>query len=272
MRKLILSILVLTLLNCFAVGETLYCYSGDSIIAAELSAEIIETDSRLDALDALLEGGAALLTEQELIESLQGYTELDVTTDIRLLSVLGQGRLYVVCSAETAGEMRTLSDLSDYLAENEYALSVMRCFEASVEDYASMVLMDTLALDSEMFVDDPDKWDCVSNGQYILVVDEEKAIELQQSGCVVLGALTEERTKAFPVLPCAAECGLPAVRGSVYALYARTENDGGDLAQAKLTQETLDALHLSAPDPDIALETEISRYVDYMTAEGLFFY
>ncbi len=272
MKKLILSLLVLAMLSCFAMGETLYCYSGDATFASELSSEIVEMDSRLDVVDALLEGGVALLTEQELIESLQGYTELDVTTDILLLRTLGQGTLYVVCSAETAGEMGSLSDLIEYLEANEYALSIMRCFEASNADYASMVLMDALPLDSEMFVDEQDKLDCVTDGPYILVVDEEKAIELQQNGCVVLGALTEERTDAFPSLPCAGECSLPAVRGMLYALYTISGEEGGTLAQAELTQETLKALHLTAPAPDISLETEISRYVDYMTAEGLFFY
>ena len=184
MKKLLLPLLILALVSFYAVGETLYCASEDAVFAADFSSEIVETDSRLDALDALTNGGAALLTQQELIEALQGYSEVDVTTDIQLIRPLGQGALYVVCSAETAGDMRTLGDLVSYLSENEYALAIMRCFEASNADYASMVLMDTLALDSEMFVDEQDKWDCVCDGPYVLVAEESKALELQESGCV----------------------------------------------------------------------------------------
>ena len=272
MKKLLLPLLILALVSFCAVGETLYCASEDAVFAAELSSEIVETDSRLDALDALTNGGAALLTQQELIEALQGYSEVDVTTDIQLIRLLGQGALYVVCSAETAGDMRTLGDLVKYLEENEYALSIMRCFEASVEDYASMVLMDTLPLDSEMFVDAQDKEDCLRDGAYILVVDEISAVVLGNEGCVVLGALTNERTNAFPSLPCAGECGLPAVRGTLYALYALSGAEESAYSDAEFSPDTLEELYLTAPDADISLEEEISRYVDYMTAEGLFFY
>lgn len=274
MKHVVILLLVFALLPGLALGETLYYFKDDGAIAAGISAEKVETDSRMAALNAVLKDdhAAALLTQQELIESLQGYSEGDVKTDIQLVLALGQSALYVVCSEETAGEMKTLSDLDAYLQENEYALQIMRCFTASNADYASMVLMDAMPLDSEMFVDDQEKWDSVGNGPFILVAEEAKTLELAQDGYVVLGALTKERTAAFPELPCAEECGLPAVRGTYYALFAKADADGSFFADAKLSDETLADHHLMAPDADISLEEDITHYVDYMTGEGLFFY
>ena len=274
MKHVVILLLVFALLPGLALGETLYYFNDDEAIAADISAEKVETDSRMAALNAVLKDdhAAALLTQQELIESLQGYSEGDVKTDIQLVRALGQSALYVVCSEETAGEMKTLSDLAAYLQENEYALQIMRCFTASNADYASMMLMDAMALDSEMFVDDQEKWDSIGDGPFILVAEEENAIELNEKGYVVLGALTQERTAAFPDLPCAQECGLPVVRGTYYGLFAKAGADASAFADAALSEETLAAHHLMAPDQDISLEEDITHYVDYMTGEGLFFY
>ena len=139
MKKLLLPLLILALVSFCAVGETLYCASEDAVFAADFSDEIAVTDTRLDALDALTNGGAALLTQQELIEALQGYSEVDVTTDIQLIRPLGQGALYVVCSAETAGDMRTLSEFGTWLEANGLQAIATR---VSTGDECSIIIED----------------------------------------------------------------------------------------------------------------------------------
>lgn len=283
MKKLILALLVLTLIPMAALADGLYYGSDDETAAslAEAAATLIPVDTKAEetsvkALDALASdpSGIVLLGNAGLIEGLQGYAETDVEKDIQPAVLLGQTDLYLVCSADTAAEagFSDLGGMADYLKDNEYGLQLMRCFEASHEDYASYVLMNDLYFDSDMFVDKTDKLESLDAGQYVLVVDTADALALQAQGHVVLGALTAERTADFPNLACAAECGLPVVPGGYYALFVKAGSKAADLQELALDESVLTELHLHQPQEGISVPDDCVAYVDYMTAEGLCFY
>ena len=275
MKKLLsiaLAIALFAMLACAA--ETLRYGKGDEALAGGFEGAL-EAEDRISAYNAMLdEGGACLITQQELIENLQGYSLGDVRTDIQPVAFLAQGDLYIVCGAETAAEanLTDLTSLKQYLEENEYGLQLMRSFKATNADYASMILMEELYFDSDIFVDEEDQYASINDGLYVLVVDTSKAMELEGEGCVVLGALTEERTKEYPDLPCAAECGIPVVRGTYYAIVVPTGADASAFEGASLAEEALSAANLRAPDEGISIADDIEAMVYYMTAEGLFFY
>ena len=284
MKKLIALLLVISLmLPAAALAETLYYAQDDAELAdaaaAAFSLEKKETPERIKALDALLSdpSGLALVTEQQFIEGLQGYGEADrdtVETGFVLVSVLGQSDLYLVCSAETA-EAAGISDLASvrtYLEENEYALIMMRSLSADQADYAATQLMDALYFDSETFVDAGDEADNLEGGEaYVMVCDTARALEMADAGCVVLGPLTQKRTAEFPDLPSAGECGLPVIGGSWFALCGRADGAAWE-GEAQLPEDALAAYCLHAPEAPVSLPQIIEDYVDYMTAEGLFFY
>lgn len=276
MRKIVMLVLVLVLLPLAALGETVYCTQEDAALLDGLDLEISIQDSRMAALDAVAKDGnaLALLTQQEVIESLQGYSDCDVKTDVRLAQPLAQSALYLVCSAETAEQanMKTLADMKAYLEANEYGLKIMRSFQATNADYAAMLLMNEYTFDSEMFVDEAEELDSIGGGEYVFVASAAQAAELEEEGYVVLGALTKERTAAYPDLPCAGECDMPVVRGTYFALFAKKDGTAQAPDGAALKDEVLAANHMTAPDADLDLDQDIEEYVEYMTAEGLFFY
>ena len=282
MKKLVLMLLVLTLLPLGALAETLHYGSEDETAAvlAEAAAAAASMDaageeSSVKALDALLadKNGAVLAGSGAVIEALQGYSEIDVEKDLRPAVILAQTDLYLVCSADTANEagFTDLAGMADYLTANEYGLQLMRCFEASHEDYASCLLMEELYFDSDMFVDKADKMESLANGPLVMVAGTADALALREQGHVVIGALTAERTADFPDLPCAGECGLPVIPGGYYAVFVKS-GTGAALQQLVLEDDVLAGLHLHQPQADINVADDCTAYVDYMTAEGLCFY
>ncbi|MCR4620829.1 MAG: hypothetical protein K5663_01970 [Clostridiales bacterium] len=276
MKKLLAILLSLVMFSSLiGLSETLYCSKDDATLIGGFN-DVTQTEDRVGAFNAMMgdKGSACLITQQELIENLQGYSSGNVRKDVKLAAVMAQSDLYLVCGAETAQEagLTDLSTLKQYLEENEYGLQIMRSFKATNEDYASMLLMEELSFDSEVFVDDEDKLECLEDGQYVLVVSTLLAMELEQQGKVVLGPLTENRTVQYPDMPCAAECGLPAVRGTYYAIIAAKDADISAWESSALSEDVLAALNLHIPDEGISLEDDVQEYVDYMTAEGLFFY
>lgn len=276
MKKALLVFLLMTvLLPVKANAEVLYYGAEDAGLVQDLSS-VTELPSRAEAMSAALKDdtGAALITQQDLIESIQGYTDWDVSEDLSIVKVLAQSDLYLVCSADTAKETGVvdLPSLAAYLETHEYELQIMRSFQATNTDYASVLLLDELLLDEEMFVDEENKWDSIKDGSYILAADTAKAVELEKEGNVVLGALTKERTAEYPDLACAGECGLPVVNGTFFMLATKKDADGKTWAEMSLTEEALTSEHLHQADEKLSVEEAIENYVDYMTEEGLFFY
>ncbi len=276
MKKAMLVFLLMTvLLPVKANAEVLYYGADDAALVSDLE-PVSEFPSRAEAMSAALEDdtGAALITQQDLIESVQGYTDWDVSSDLSLVKVLAQSDLYLVCSADTAKDtgVFNLPSLTEYLKTHEYGLQIMRSFQATNTDYASVLMLDELMLDEEMFVDEADKWSSIENGDYILVADTAKAVELEKEGKVVLGALTEERTAEYPDLPCAGECGLPAIDGTLFVLATKKDANGKTWAELSLTEDVLTEEHLHQPNEKLSIEEAMENYVNYMTEEGLFFY
>lgn len=278
MKKMIAFMTALTLLACcaaFAEDFTVSCTADDAAMLAGTVLNCQTAESRLETMNTIAAGQAdmALITQQELIQGLRGYTEGNVKADLKLVQPLARNDLYVVCSSETAESagISTLPEMAAYLEEEQYGLSILRCFTPSNEDYASTLLFDAILLDSEVTTNDEEKWGFLSEGMYVLIADTAKALELAEDGCVVLGALTAERTAEFPNLPCAGECDLPVIPGTWYALV--TYRDAAVLPEPiSVDDDWISAHHLHAPTDDIDLKTEIKDLEDYMIAEGLTYY
>ena len=285
MRKILALALILAMLPAAALaGTSVHICEGDETAAALV--ELIRGEAALweneaEALDKAVEqpDTAALVTQQALILGLQGYSEAEVKTDIRLLMPLCADDLYLVCSEETADAcgVRDLPSLVGYLAENPSELMIMRCFEASVTDYAATEVFEAAEFGSDTFADSADCEENLETDAFVLVAYTEQALRLDAEGYVVLGALTAERTAEYPDLPCAGECDLPVCTGRVWGLYAAAEGDPSafdrEVIRKTMTEDRLAELHCRPVDEkDFQLEKEISDYIDYMTAEGLFFY
>ena len=239
-------------------------------------------EAETEALDAVAgrPDVAALVTQQALIQGLEGYTDTDVRTDIQMLMPVCRNDLYLVCSRETA-ETFGISDLPSLiqcLQEQPFELMLMRCFEASVTDYAAVRLFDAMDFGTETFADGADCEENLDQGAYVLVADTEQAMILMGKDAVVIGTLSEKRTAEFPQLPCAGEYGLPVCMGRVWALYCSADMDPDgmrDLMSATelLTTEELAELHCSPLTAEEYVFVDVlQEYIDYMTAEGLFFY
>ena len=282
MKTTLAMLLVLLLLPVSAAkaeGTVYYAEEDEALVESLEAAKTTACPDRLEAMNQMLDAQAedcALITQQQIIEGLQGYSSYDMSKDIQLVRIIAQNDLYLVCSSAVAEEtgVTGLEELKNYLEKNEYALFIMRSFEASNADYASMRLMEELTFDSEIFVDEEDQLENLDQGSYVLVTDTTGAVKLKEEGFAVLGALTGERTEEFPDLACAGECGLPVIRGTYYALAASAKagKDGFKLPQGEPDESLMHELTLHAADEEIKLEEDITSYVDYMTAEGLFFY
>ena len=279
MKKLaVLLTALLILICCTASAEEIRIYAAeeDQALLEATGLSCVETTNRMEALNTLSDArsGMALVTQLELIQGLQGYSNGDVQSDFRLVQVLAQNDLYLVCSRETADTagITGFSEMVSYLEDHPYELLILRCFDAGNEDYASMLLFEQLLIDSEMAVDNEEKAQMLGDGMYILVADTAKTLELAEQGHTVLGALTAERTAEFPDLACAGECGLPVIPGTYYALVASSADQTEIAPDFSVDDTYLTENHLHAPDSGISMETDIKNYVDYMTAEGLFFY
>ena len=277
MKKLIAFVTAMALLACSAAlaeDFSVSCTADDAAMLDGTALNCQVSESRLETMNAIAGGQAdmALITQQELIQGLRGYTEGNVKDDLKLVQLIARNDLYVVCSSETAESagISSLPELAAYLEEEQYGLSILRCFAPSNEDYASTLLFDAILLDSEVTTDDEEKWGFLSEGMYILIADTAKALELAENGCVVLGALTAERTAEFPDLPCAGECDLPVIPGTWYALV--TYKDAMLPEPVSADDNWLSAHHLYASTDDFDLKTEIKDLEDYMIAEGLTYY
>ena len=264
-------------------GISLYAEDETAVMLGKrLSAMQQMNEAETEALDAVAgrPDVAALVTQQALIQGLEGYTDTDIRTDIQLLVPVCRDDLYLVCSQETAETfgIKDFPSLIQCLQEQPFELMLMRCFEASVTDYAAVRLFDTMDFNTETFTDASDCEENLDQGAFVLVADTEQAMRLLESGAVVIGALSEKRTAEFPQLPCAGEYGLPVCMGRVWALYCSTDMDPDgmrDLMSATelLTTEELAELHCSPLTAEEYVFADVlQEYIDYMTAEGLFFY
>ncbi len=291
MKKLMLFLLILVL-PASALGETLYYGTNgngaEEAIAKSLCAalgwEADASDSGSEAWNRLFEhrNGYALGTQQQLIEGLQGYTAKDPRKALQPVLTLGGNDLYLVCSDTIAQEadIHDLPDLQNYLADHPYELTLMRVFTASNADSAAYHLLEALDFDMDTFVDEADCIASLGDGPYALVVDTDLALTLTAEGHTVLGPLTEARTKEFPELPCAAECGLPVHTGTCYMLLAPIGAGISSLVpqvESELSDPTFETMlanfHLHpVQTDDFSWNSTVDDLVNYMTAEGLFFY
>ena len=126
--KRILALLIVTLMlpvtAVTADSPVFYFAEEDVTIESSLDFDnITSCTSRIDALNAMLDSpqeAFALITQQELIEGLQGYTNKDLReVKLRLVQALAQSDLYLVCSKATAEEagISDLAGLKTYLEE-----------------------------------------------------------------------------------------------------------------------------------------------------------
>ena len=285
LMALFLLVIQLILPGAVSAESGISLYAGDEVsvmLGNHLSTIQQVKETETEALDAVIgkPDAAALVTQQALIQGLEGYTDSDVRTDIQVLVPLCRNDLYLVCSQETADTfgIKDFPSLIKCLQEQPFELTLMRCFEASVTDYAAVRLFDAMDFNADTFADAADCEDNLDQGAYVLVADAEQVMRLAGKDAAVIGALSENRTAEFPQLPCAGECGLPACMGSVWALYYSADMDPagmGDLISAAeaLTAEELGEVHCSLlAEDEYVLEDVLQEYIDYMTAEGLFFY
>ena len=292
MLKRLIALLLILLLPAAASGETLYYGSSESGVEAALAVAVCVAlgwepsaqSSGADAWSRLMaqKEGFAIGTQQQLIEGLQGYTAEDPRQALQSVMPLGGNDLYLICAAETAESLflHDLPSLRTYLTEHPYELVLMRSFTASITDLAAFHLLETLEFDSDTFVDEADCAACLADGPYVLVADTQGALRLAAEGHTVLGPLTETRTKEYPALPCAAECGLPAYAGTCYMLFAPAGTQTVGIVPALETllgdagfTTVLDNANLHPVRPEaFSWRDTIDDLVAYMTAEGLFFY
>lgn len=282
-------IALLVLLPAAAIAETLFhpADERDTLLAEalaealSLTAEPCEEHAAV-ADKAILSGGLALGTQQTLIRGLQGYSQQDFRSELLIAAPVACNDLYLVCGRQAAEEAGVLDlpSLKACLAADPYSWLIMRTFSASNADCAAAELIKTIDFDSDTFMDEAECAECLQDGPYVLVADTGAALALEREGHVVLGPLTANRTAEYPHLPCAAECGWPALPGTCYVLYASAGAElpalGQRVEQALSSEPVvscLNALHLHPAAPDEAnLDVWLSRYIAYMTAEGLFFY
>ncbi|MCR5565584.1 MAG: hypothetical protein K6F61_01930 [Clostridiales bacterium] len=286
MRKILALALILAMLPAAALaGTPVHICEGDetaAVLAELIRGEAALWENEAEALDKAVEQPEtlALVTQQALILGLQGYSDAEVKTDIRLLMPLCGDDLYLVCSEETADAcgVRDLPSLISFLTEQPFELMIMRCYEeASVTDYAATEVFEAADFSSDVFADSADCEENLGTGAFVLVAYTEQALRLDDEGCVVLGALTAERTAEYPDLPCAGECGLPVCTGRVWGLYAAAEGDPSAFDREEIrktmTEDRLAELHCRPVDEkDFLLEDVFRVYIRYMTEEGLFFY
>lgn len=300
MKKALCLLVLLVMVPFAALGEgvTLSCPFDETTPQGELAAALgallgaqtrcMPDDMATQPLNAMLADSSVycLHTNEALIRSLQGYTDSDLRQGMQAVCQVAQDTLYLAATPEAAQEagLTDLASVADYLAQNEYALMLARLMDASAEDYAATELLNALTLDQMLFVDDADLSDNMEGMPLLLIADTNSAKALEAKGCVVLGALSQQRTKAYPELPCAEEAGIPVYANVYYGVFA---SSGADIAQVRealeavrASQAWLDALSacgLEAPALSYdafktRVEDDFAAYVDYMTAEGLFFY
>lgn len=294
MRKMMLFVLILCLLPLAGLADTdagILFAGWEDDIGIALSTALtsltgIYSESSGEGTVALNDAAgsdwAALVTQQALLEGLQGYTDCEVRTDLQLLLPLAKDELFLVVSGETAETcgLTDLPSLQAFLTEHPFELTLMRSFEASAADYAAVQVFNALDLDTDTFSDPEDCAENLVDGSYLMVADTAAAQVLSEEGAVVLGPLSEVRSSVFPDLPAAGECSLPVCLGNVWALYLAAEGDTEPWLEQLLPavedpafKEILEANGLLPVAPeDFPLAELLNDYVTYMTEEGLFFY
>ena len=298
-RKLFAPLLCLCLLcPALALGQTLYAGgAGDEASALSRLTEYLAgscgwemelDDSEEEAAGGMLaNGGLCLATQQLCIRALQGYCDGDPRTDMRGVTAVACQDLFLLMNADEA-EALGIADLSGFRAyaeANEYSLILMRSLDAGACDRACCVLADALCLDSEVFMDLEDMEACADEETpYVLVVTASDAVRLSGSGFAVLGCLSGDSPDDFPEAQSAAEAGLPMCQAVWYGILSPANGTGDDAAvtaslTAAMNADAWDALlsELHLREVEItgfaAFVTEqCADLVDYMTAEGLFFY
>ena len=247
------------------------------------------SDGRSAAANRMLEEPETLLcdTQAALMAALQGYTKEDLRTAMTPVCRIARSPLYLIMDAAAAGEKGIDGSESflAYLAENEYddSLLLARHVEADPVDRAVTFLSNELPLLTDVFwpADIPD---ALKNGEAALAVCTEAELCAAEPGdLLVLFTLGSERTETHPEVPALTEAGLEASPEPALYLMAKSGTDSGLLEEAarKISETDLSADCLAAgyffdPLSGDALAAEISDvfadYVDYMTAEGLYFY
>lgn len=289
MRKILLFVLALCLLPLAVFAEPSLCAADEDGVGSALAEALIPltgwqaepADEAVAAVDraAADPETAALVSQQALLEALQGYADCEVRTDLQLVLPLGEEPLFLVTSGETAENLglTDLSSLAAFLAEHPFELTLMRSFEAGAADYAAVQLFNALDLDTETFADLADCLENLAEGDYLLVAP---ASVITDDLGTVLGPLTGARSARCPDLPSAEECGLPVCLGNVWAVYVAAGEDPAPWLEAlrpaaedaRFTEALSDAGLLPLGPDSLVLSELLEAYVAYMTEEGLFFY
>ena len=308
-KKLLILLTVITLiLSCqmsFAGAETAFAapFPAGSAEAA-LAARIAETlgldfipadetanisESRAEAANRMLAEPGTILcdTQAALMAGLQGYTNEDLRTAMVPICRIARCPLYLVMDSGAAAEKGITDGESfrSYLAGNEYddGLLLARHVEADPSDRAAVMLTNELPLLTDVFWPN-DIPDTLKAGDAALAVYTEAELNAAApENLLVLFALGSARTETHPEVPAITESGLTACPEP--ALYLMTKTGAAqdlldDTAQrisgATLSPDCLSAGFVFDPLSGNALNEEIAAifadYVDYMTAEGLYFY
>ena len=296
MKKLICLLLAL-LLPMTACAQTLVCGAEEGTTMADLAATLAELcgwDLTLDEDEATAanemlsaSGTVCLGTQLTQIRSLQGYTDKDLRDTMTPVLLCAQDDVWVVMQAEAAASLgiADLAQLRAWIEANEYAAIMMRPLDADVYDRAVCRLMDAFCLDQELFFDTDDMVAAMdASTPYVLLTGSASALALSAEGYTVLGCLSAERGAAFPELLCAAEADMPVCDGEQLLLMVKKGTKTTAILSAAKTAmadarwtEALAAAHLQSASVEgdaltAQVKAQFADYVDYMTAEGLFFY
>ena len=232
-----------------------------------------------EAVNAMLADPDTLLmdTQNALMLSLQGYTSADCREAMRPVCRIGVQPLALVMNRDCAGTLgiADYEGFAAYAAEHEYELLTARYVDASVVDYASWLIENALPVMSETCFDREEALEALNSEtlQFLVLPLGEVTEEL-----LPLCTLGSQRAEALPDLPCAGELGLPVCEGITLGIYANAEmtpEETDKIAEQIAAEAVPDELSPRyASGEAFAEETAdaFAAYVDYMTAEGLFFY
>ena len=247
------------------------------------------SDGRAETANRMLDEPETILcdTQAALMAALQGYTKEDLRTAMTPVCRIARCPLYLVIDAGTAGEKEITdgSSFLTYLTENEYddSLLLARHVEADPTDRAVTFLSNELPLLTDVFWPS-DIPDTLRSGEAALAVYTEAELSAAApETLVVLFTLSGERTRIRPDVPAITEAGLDACPEPALYLMAKSgeeqellEKTARTISGADLSADCISAGYIFDPLSGDALIEEISGifadYVDYMTAEGLYFY
>lgn len=224
-------------------------------------------------------------TQSSLSASLQGYTDADLRTAMLPLCQAARCPLFLVMDKDAAASLGIADAAAflSYIQENEYELLLARHISADAIDRAATLLSNELPLMADYFLPEEVLSALHSGDVQAAIVDGARLIEAADDRLLLLCALGDQRAKAYPDLPCAAELDIPICQDIFLGLYMQKD---GDQALIEKTQALLSAADLEdtllplgysfSPLDQQAFEQLVrdtfADYKRYMTAEGLFFY